>query len=120
MEKLLATGQKVNHILDEMYIALFLAGAQEIQSRICRREEGVEITLTSDYDPSRRQRLESLARCLENARHAPALEEAYWGLVGGDAAAEESELLLTGQLLDAAQVRLLEDSVELQLFKKYE
>ena len=35
-------------------------------------------------------------------------------------AAEESELLLTGQLLDAAQVRLLEDSVELQLFKKYE
>ena len=101
MEKLLATGQKVNHILDEMYIALFLAGAQEIQSRICRREEGVEITLTSDYDPTRRQRLESLARCLENARHAPALEE-------------------TGQLLDAAQVRLLEDSVELQLFKKYE
>ena len=46
MEKLLATGQKVNHILDEMYIALFLAGAQEIQSRICRREEGVEITFT--------------------------------------------------------------------------
>ena len=80
MEKLLATGQKVNHILDEMYIALFLAGAQEIQSRICRREEGVEITLTSDYDPTRRQRLESLARCLENARHAPALEETYWGL----------------------------------------
>ena len=120
MEKLLATGQKVNHILDEMYIALFLAGAQEIQSRICRREEGVEITLTSDYDPPRRQRLESRARCLENARHAPALEETYWGLVGGDAAAEESELLLTGQLLDAAQVRMLEDSVELQLFKKYE
>lgn len=120
MEKLLATGLKINHILDELYIALFLAGAQEIQSRICRRDEGVEITLTADYDPTRRQRLESLARCLENAHRAPALEEAYWGLVGGDAAAEESELLLTGQLLDAAQVRLLEDSVELRLFKKYE
>ena len=76
--------------------------------------------IVSDHNQRPREWLESLARCLENARHAPALEETYWGLVGGDAAAEESELLLTGQLLDAAQVRLLEDSVELQLFKKYE
>ncbi len=120
MEKLFASRQKINRILDELYITLFLAGAGEIQTSIRRQAEGVAIDLSSDYDPRCRQRLESLAHCLETARRAPALEEAYWGLVGCDAAGEESELLLVGQLLDAAQVQLLENSVELHLFKKYD
>lgn len=114
------TREKMSRILDELYTALFTAGAQNISMNIKCWDDGLSIHLESDYDPALRNKVEDLARFLKPEVRNTAFEETYWALVGCDRTGEDSELMLVGQMVDSADVSVEEHRIRLCLFKKYE
>lgn len=114
------TRQKVSRILDELYTALFIAGAQDISIKIKRWDDGLSIAMESDYCPESRHKIEHLSRFLKPEVRNAALEETYWALVGSDRTGEDSELMLVGQMLDSADVFIYPEKIRMVLFKKFE
>ncbi len=114
------TRQKVSRILDELYTALFTAGAQDISIKIKRWDDGLTIAIESDYCPECRHKIEHLSKFLQPEIRNAALEETYWALVGSDRTGEDSELMLVGQMLDSADVFIYPEKVRMALFKKFD
>ena len=114
------TQEKMGRILDELYTALFAAGAHDISMNIKRWNDGLSICLHADYDPSMECKIQDLARFLQPEVKNNAFEETYWALVGCDRTGEDSELMLVGQMIDSADIFIEPYMVHLVLFKKYE
>ena len=110
------TRRKMNHIIDELYTALFLAGGKEVDLHLIKEEAGLRLLVRGDFDPVHRHHMERMAEVLQPAVRNPALVETYWELAGGDAYTSDSELSLVGQMLDEAQVQVGEDQVEMALY----
>ena len=119
MKRIQRTRRKMSRVMDELYTALFLSGAKEVQMTVNREEEGYRLRLTADYDRQYRDRLEKLCQLLQPEERNPALVETYWELTGGDPYSDESELSLVGHMLDVASVTVSEERVAMALFMRY-
>jgi len=113
------TRRKMARVMDELYIALFLSGASQVDMKVKRTEEGYHLFLSSDYDPQARHRVERLCQLLCPEERNPALVEAYWELTGGDQYSSDSELSLVGHMVDEANVSMDDERVELHLLVRY-
>ena len=107
--------QRMARVMDEVYHALFQAGASRVRMEVERLAEGYRLRAEADYDPRYRDQLERLERLLRPSERNPALVETYWELAGGDPYSGDSELALVGHMLDEASVRLGEGTVALDL-----
>ena len=107
--------RQMARVMDELYTALFQAGAVKVEMSVERLEEGYRLRMTADYDPRHRAQVERLEALLRPEERNPALVEAYWELAGGDQYSGDSELALVGHMLDEASVYVGEGSVSLEL-----
>ena len=106
-------------IIDELYNALFLAGANEIDMKMNKTAEGLRLRLVSDFDPQVRHHVEKMGTLLCPEERNIALVETYWELAGGDQYSSDSELSLVGHMLDEADVKLEGNTVQMDLFIRY-
>lgn len=49
--------RKMSHIIDELYTAMFRAGAKDVDLHLRREEKGLRLLVTSDYVPEHRHDL---------------------------------------------------------------
>ena len=108
--------RKMNHVLDETYTALLLAGGTELDLSIRREEGGLRLRAKGNFLPERRREMERMAEFLQPEVRSPAMVEEYWALAGGDRYTTDSELALVGQMVDRASAAVGEGQVELDLF----
>ena len=113
------TRRKMARVIDELYNALFLAGAKEVEMKAIRSEEGLRLQVVSDFDPDVRYHIEKIGKLLCPEERNIALVETYWELAGGDQFSSDSELSLVGHMLDAADVKVEETVVYMDLFLAY-
>ncbi len=111
--------RKMSHIIDELYSALFRAGAGEVELRLHKEEKGLRLHVVSDYTPEHRREVERMAEMLQPVLRNPALVEAYWELAGGEQYTSDSEMNLVGQMLDETRVDIGEQKVEMELFLSF-
>lgn len=111
--------RKMSHIIDELYTALFRAGAKEVDLHLSKGERGLRLRVSSDYAPEHRHEVERMAEMLQPVLRNPALVEAYWELAGGEQYTSDSEMDLVGQMLDEARVDIGEAKVEMELFLSF-
>ena len=108
--------RKMNHVLDEIYTALLLAGGTELDLSIRREEQGLRLQARGNFLPERRQEMERMAEFLQPEVRSPALGEEYWALAGGDRYTTDSELALVGHMVDQATVKVEADRLALELY----
>ncbi len=108
--------RKMNHVLDEIYTALLLAGGTELDLSIRREEQGLRLQARGNFLPERRQEMERMAEFLQPEVRSPALVEEYWALAGGDRYTTDSELALVGHMVDQATVKVEADRLALELY----
>lgn len=111
--------RKMNHVIDELYTALFRAGGREVDLHLVKEEEGLRLVVSGDFDPEHRHQMERMAEILQPPVRNPALVEAYWELAGGDQYTSDSELSLVGQMLDEARVEIGEREVHMELYLSF-
>ena len=111
--------RKMSHVIDELYTAMFRAGAKDVDLHLSKEERGLRLRVTSDYLPEHRRDLERMAEMLQPELRNPALVEAYWELAGGDQYTSDSEMNLVGQMLDDAKVSIGDDQVEMEFFLSF-
>lgn len=110
------TRRKMNHVIDELYTALFRAGGKEVDLHLTKEEAGLRLAVTGDFDPAHRHQMERMAEILQPPVRNPALVETYWELAGGDQYTSDSELSLVGQMLDEAEVFVGDGVVRMELY----
>ena len=108
--------RKMSRVIDELYTALLLAGGTQVSLEILKREDGLELTASGDFDPVNRAKMERMAEVLQPEVRSPALVEQYWQLAGGDQYTSDSELALVGQMADQCAVSVEESRVSIDLF----
>ena len=108
--------RKMNHVLDEIYTALLLAGGTELDLSIRPEEQGLRPQARGNFLPERRQEMERMAEFLQPEVRSPALVEEYWALAGGDRYTTDSELALVGHMVDQATVKVEADRLALELY----
>lgn len=108
--------RKMNHVLDEIYTALLLAGGTELDLSIRREEGGLRLRAKGNFLPERRREMERMAEFLQPEVRSPAMVEEYWALAGGDRYTTDSELALVGHMVDQAFVKVGENSLTLELY----
>ena len=108
--------RKMNHVLDEIYTALLLAGGTELDLSSRREEQGLRLQARGNFLPERRQEMERMAEFLQPEVRSPALVEEYWALAGGDRYTTDSELALVGHMVDQATVKVEADRLALELY----
>ena len=108
--------RRMSHVIDELYTALFRLGGQEVDLHLSKEENGLRLTVRGDFPLECLSQVERMAEMLQPAVRNRALVEAYWELAGGDQYTSDSELSLVGQMLDGAQVEILEKEVKMDLY----
>ncbi|MBR2894348.1 MAG: hypothetical protein IKC03_01645 [Oscillospiraceae bacterium] len=111
--------RKMNHVIDELYTALFRAGGKEVHLHLVKEEKGLRLYVKGDYVQEHRHEMERMAQILQPAVRDPGLVEAFWELAGGDQYTSDSELALVGQMLDSAKVDISENQVEMDLYLSF-
>ena len=108
--------RRMNHVIDELYTALFRAGGKEVNLHLVKEEDGLRLFVKGDYSPEHRHEMERMAEMLHPAVRDMGMVEAFWELAGGDQYTSDSELSLVGQIIDSAEVTLKESEVEMELY----
>lgn len=111
--------RKMNHVIDELYTALFRAGGKEVNLHLVKEENGLRLYVKGDYVEEHRHEMERMAQILQPTVRDPGLVEAFWELAGGDQYTSDSELALVGQMLDSAKVEIGENQVEMELYLSF-
>lgn len=109
--------KKVAKIIEELTMFFFSLGADEIESKI-KREDNIDIIwFHSNFEPEYKEELHYLEKYLNKEKN-DGLEDIYWELVGSGDPGESSQLLLIGMMIDKAEIKIEDTSVELKLFKE--
>ena len=108
--------RRMNHVIDELYTALFRAGGKEVNLHLVKEEDGLRLFVKGDYSPEHRHEMERMAEMLHPDVRDMGMVEAFWELAGGDQYTSDSELSLVGQIIDSAEVTLKESEVEMELY----
>lgn len=111
--------RRMSHVIDELYTALFRAGAKHVDLRLSKEENGLRLFVKGDYLPEHRHEIDSMAELLQPAVRDMGMVEAFWELAGGDQYTSDSELSLVGQILDDAKVTVKDDFVEMELYLSF-
>lgn len=109
--------KKVAKIIEELTMFFFSLGADEIESKI-KREDNLDIIyFRSNFDTEYKDELHYLEKYLNKEKN-DGLEDIYWELVGSGDPGESSQLLLIGMMIDKAEIKIEDTSVELKLYKE--
>lgn len=111
--------RRMSHVIDELYTVLLRAGGKEVDLRLVKEEDGLRLFVKGDYSPEHRHEMDRMAEMLQPKVRDLGMVEAYWELAGGDQYTSDSELALVGQIIDAAQVTIGEDTVEMELYLSF-
>ena len=108
--------RRMSHVIDELYTALFRMGGTEVDLQLRKEEDGLRLTVRGDFPPENRKQMDRMAQMLQPAVRNRALVETYWELAGGDHYTSDSELSQVGQMLDEAQIEILDGEVRMVLY----
>lgn len=108
--------KKVAKIVEELTIFFFSVGATKMNSGIEYDGAAAEITFSSDFEPEFRDKVVELEKYFHEPKNA-GMEDIYWELAGTGDPGEPGQLLLLGMMVDEAEVRIEETTVELKLHK---
>lgn len=109
--------KKVAKIVEELTMFFFAIGADQMESGINKEGRDVTITFRSNYKEEYKKKLGDLQEFLNEPKNV-GIEDIYWELAGSGDPGETSQLLLIGMMIDKAEIRLEERSVQLKLYKK--
>ena len=110
--------RKMTKVIDEL-VAFFMGiGSTGIRMDLKKMDDGYVLTLRSDFDPVHQDRVEELKRAFLEADRSEGIEEVYWELAGVNAMGEDSEIYLIGQMVKVLSVEIMENQVELAVYKK--
>lgn len=113
-----STVRKMQKIIDELVFFFFSVGANGIKIDLERTHEGYRLICDSGYQKSDRARIRDLDKYLKVTERNIGLEEFSWQLAGVNAAGQDSEIHLIGQMVDDVKLDIGEDTVHLELLKK--
>jgi len=111
------TKRKITKIVDEMITYCYSIGATKIELLLEDDALAHYITLTSDFDMSKIQAVNSLKEKLNQGR-SEELEEMYWNLTGMSDLEDEVELQLVSALIDRAEIYIDANICTLYLIRK--
>ncbi len=106
--------KRIAKILDELTIYLFSIGATDININIADREEDYRIFIRSNYKGNQDDKIARLTKGLNTPKREE-MEEYYWELTGECDIA--TELHLVGMMLDKAEINIIDDYLELILYR---
>ena len=106
--------QRISKITDEVITYLFSLGASNININIEETHECFKILFKCNYSKGQPERIEKLSKALKSGKQEE-IEEYYWGLAGDSDV--DDELYLVGMMIDKARVEILEDSLEIELYR---
>ena len=109
--------KKIGKIVEELTMYFFAVGAKTIESKIEKNDKLFTIHFSADYDPGFNENLKSLDKYLNEPKNE-GIEDIYWELAGSGEPGESSQLLLIGMMIDRADITILDDRVELILYKE--
>lgn len=109
--------KKVAKIIEELTMFFFSLGADEIETRIKRKDNTDIIWFSSNFELEYKEELHYLGKYLNKEKN-DGLEDIYWELVGSGDPGESSQLLLIGMMIDKAEIKIENTKVELKLFKE--
>ena len=109
--------KKVAKIIEELTMFFFSLGADEIESKINRKDHTDIIWFRSNFDADYKEDLHALEKYLNKEKN-DGLEDIYWELVGSGDPGESSQLLLIGMMIDKVEIEIEDAHVELKLYKK--
>lgn len=109
--------KKVAKIIEELTMFFFALGADEIESRIQRKNNQDIIWMSANYDLDYKEELHYLEKYLNKEKN-DGLEDIYWELAGSGDPGESSQLLLIGMMIDKAEIKIEDTKVELKLYKE--
>ncbi len=115
-----ATIRKVTKAIDELVAYMLGVGATGVKMELKRMADGYVVTLSSDYSPDQRKKIEDLDKFLnipEDERDE-GIEESYWALAGASNTGEDSELHLLGQMMECISLDIEDGQVQMVLCKR--
>ena len=108
--------RKAAKIVAELTMFFLSVGADDISSRIRKKDGQGILTFRANYRPEEEDRLKDL-ECLNEQRN-DGIEDIYWELAGSGNFGETSQLHLVGMMVDRAEVGIEDGFVNLTLYKK--
>lgn len=109
--------RKMNKILDELVAFLFSVGSDNVKLELKKETDGYSLRVNSNFAPEHRRQVEKLERLLHPTDRYEGLEHFYWELAGNSGIGQDSELQLVGQMLDHADITIVDNTLELFLVK---
>lgn len=111
--------KKTAKIVEELTSYFFSVGATTIESKIEVMENHMKIVFRANYLPEYEEDIQYLQNCLDNDQKNDGIEDVYWELIGSGTSGGSSQLLLLGMLVDAFELKKMENEVELLLYKEF-
>lgn len=109
--------KKIAKIIEELTMFFFSIGADEIETKITRKNNMDMICFSANYDAEYKDELHYLKKYLNEEKN-DGLEDIYWELAGSGDPGETSQLLLIGMMIDKAEIKIGDTRVELKLYKE--
>lgn len=106
--------KRISKIVDELVTYLFYMGATDINFHIKEEEDLYRIHLTSNYGKKCERKIAKLQKCLNYPKQEE-MEEYYWELAGECDIG--SELTIVGAMTDKVEINLIEDRLEITLYR---
>ena len=111
--------KKTAKIVEELTSYFFSIGATTIESKIEVLESHMQIIFRANYLPEYEEDVLYLQNCLDNDQKNDGIEDVYWELIGSGTSGGSSELLLLGMLVDAFEIKKMNNELELLLYKEF-
>ena len=109
--------KKVAKIIEELTMFFFSLGADEIESKIKRKDNIDIIWFRSNFDLEYKEELHYLEKYLNKEKN-DGLEDIYWELVGSGDPGESSQLLFIGMMIDTVEIKISDSKVEVKMSKE--
>lgn len=106
--------KRVCKIVDELINYMLSIGAANININIQDKADCFKISIKSDYSDEKYKNIEKLIRALKSPK-AEEVEEYFWELTGESDIG--TELYLVGMMVDKSEINIVNNTLELNLYK---